>query len=253
MGDNNASKPFNAADNVARTRSGAGMVIGEVLVRTGLVTPQIKNVGLVIQAAERTLQAVEKVEQMLLAKPYIIDQLSRDGSQLTEKGLGHVAFDDQLFKFVGDQRDAPEVRYAQGVMYGAQLFLNDIISTMVEEARHNKGGPEVPSHQQKLLRHAPAFIKGFKTAAIELYAAAADAAKAMNFGRAADDLSLVATEMGKKLDAGQMQVHTPDVYAGFALQREGIIPAYAEKLKMVAALTAPASDVGNATPEAPKM
>lgn len=246
-----ASKNFNAADSVARTRSGAGMVIGEVLVRTGLVPPQVKNVGLVIQAAERTLQAVEKAEQMLSVQPYIVDQLQRENSALTEKGLGSVPFNDAIFKFVGDTRDAPEVRHAQGVMYGAQLFLNDIISVFAAEAHHKNGGPEVTSHQQKLLRHAPQFIQAFKAEAVKLYENAAATAKGLNFGRASDDLALVATEVAKTITPEQTKGHSPSIYAGYALQKDGVTPALAEKLNLVAQLTAPADDGATQKPQNP--
>ena len=94
----------------------AGKPSGEIALDMKVITPETKNALLAAQAAERTLQLVEKAE----------NYAANPGAEPPE---GRVGMDDKVFQFVGSERDPDLLKASQGTWAAAQMYLNQAIDT----------------------------------------------------------------------------------------------------------------------------
>ncbi|MFA5040670.1 MAG: hypothetical protein WC464_03440 [Bdellovibrionales bacterium] len=180
----------------------------EIAGKLGLIPPDIKNAILVAQAAERTQRLAERAEN-------ISQQLNEGKPAPTE---GCVEPTDNVFKFVGSERDDPRVKYAQGMWMAAQIFFNN-------EARSaNKQGAEA--------------IAGFKLAACELYYMAGGAMEKAGQKNTAEKLRMVSEELGKRVKKGKAPEETiADLYANFkksGIEDKPLDDAYKKVIGLIA-------------------
>ncbi len=147
--------------------------MAEIAVKMGLIPPDIKTAILVAQAAERTQRLAEKAEKA--------SRLIADSQPVSQEGC--VEPTDTVFRFVGSERDAPHVKYAQGMWMAAQMYYNDMVRST---GRAGKNDVEA--------------VAGFKLAAAELYDMAGEIIEKAGQKEAAEKLKMVSHELGKSIE-----------------------------------------------------
>jgi hypothetical protein len=152
----------------------AGQSTGEMALKLNVVTPDTKTALLVAQAAERAYKLAEKAESYAQNHENLVEYYRKKNKKTSKespllidgKSAGVVGYDDPVFKFVGAERDPEVLKAAQATWMGAQIYLNQEVSSINQDA-------VAAGLENETSTMGPKFADGFRKAAAAFYAQAA--------------------------------------------------------------------------------
>ena len=159
----------------------AGMATGEAALKMGVITQNTKTALLVAQAAERTLLLARRMEEFFEQRDGFVKQLEDSSkgekprweaqkecmNKIDEKIGPRLDVIDPVFKFVGSEKDTAVLKKAQGTWMAATLYLTHEIAAMHEQVCS-------PDFLGRPVSQGKEAVNGFRQAAAEFYAKAAE-------------------------------------------------------------------------------
>lgn len=166
-----------------------GKPTGLVAMDLGVISAETKTALLVAQAAERTFTLAEKAEAVASERGERVKQKNK----VSEKDC--VEYDNEVFKYVGSERDPQILQQAQGTWMAAQMLYNNEVGAINDKITNPGylGGP---------VSQGPGAADGFKGAAATLYGKAAEMLEKEGHKGAAEKLDAVSKSLAKEANGG---------------------------------------------------
>ncbi|TNE28832.1 MAG: hypothetical protein EP349_07395 [Alphaproteobacteria bacterium] len=163
-----------------------GKPTGLVAMDLGVISADTKTALLVAQAAERTLTLAEKAETL--------SEQMQERREKKEKVPpdDYVRYDDDVFKYVGSERDPQILQQAQGFWMAAQMLYNN-------EHEAVNGVINNPAYVANAMSQGVDSAQGFKRAAMDLFGKAGGILAQEGHKEAAEKLETLSKSLAKKV------------------------------------------------------
>lgn len=176
-------------ENGAKPDTAAGLSVGEVALKAGVITADTKTALLVAQAAERAFALSTEAGDIAASYDTTVKQHRETKTRYDKTGTHVVSHTDDVFKYVGSDRDPPVLQQAQSLWMTAQMFYNNEIESL--ENRINQPGYVGGSASM------PGYEAGFQNMALKFYGEAADMLRREGHEDAAGKLEQVQKQLAK--------------------------------------------------------